>query len=100
MTWEPITSEELFLEISKGEKEMSAEHLKFWNEIKFKPTKWIEQEFEDEGFWAVAKYKNLVIYYNDVEEGFNISEFEKEGCIKEYGSEQDELHHALIKLRK
>ncbi|WP_435522465.1 hypothetical protein [Chryseobacterium indoltheticum] len=40
------------------------------------------------------------MYYNDIEEGFNISEFEKDGEIKEYGAEQDELQIALIKLRK
>jgi len=102
MIWEPITSEELSLEISKGEKEMSSENFQFWNEIKFTPTKWTEHEFGDEGggFWAVAKYKNFVLYYNDIEEGFNISEFEKDREIKEYGAEQDELQFALIKLRK
>lgn len=102
MIWEPITSEELSLEISKGEKEMSLENFQFWNEIKFTPIKWAEHEFGDEGegFWAVAKYKNFVLYYNDIEEGFNISEFGKEGEIKEYGAEQDELQIALIKLRK
>lgn len=102
MIWQPITSEELSLEISKGEKEMSLENFQFWNEIKFTPTKWTEHKFGDEGggFWAVAKYKNFVLYYNDIEEGFNISEFEKEREIKEYGAEQDELQFALIKLRK
>lgn len=102
MIWEPITSEELSLEISKGEKEMSSENFQFWNEIKFTPTKWTEHEFGDEGrgFLAVAKYKNFVLYYNDIEEGFNISEFEKDREIKEYGAEQDELQFALIKLRK
>lgn len=102
MIWKPITFEELSLEISKGEKEMSPENFQFWNEIKFIPTKWTEHEFGDEdgGFWAIAKYKNFVLYYNDIEEGFNISEFENEGKIKEYRAEQDELQFALIKLRK
>lgn len=102
MIWEPITFEELALEISKGEKEMSSENFQFWNKIKFTPTKWTEHEFGDEGngFWAVAKYNNFVLYYNDIEEGFNISKFEKDREIKEYGAEQDELQYALIKLRK
>ncbi|MFL9833227.1 hypothetical protein [Chryseobacterium terrae] len=102
MIWEPITSEELSLEILKGEKEMNPENFQFWNEIKFKPTKWTEHEFGDEGggFWAVAKYKSFVLYYNDIEEGFNISKFEKEGKILNYGAEQDELQFAVMKLRK
>lgn len=102
MIWEPITFEELSFEISKGQKEMSPENFLFWNEIKFTPTKWTEHEFGDEsgGFWAVAKYKNFILYYNDIEDGFNISEFEKDGEIKEYGAEQDELQFALIKLKK
>ncbi|WP_435522466.1 hypothetical protein [Chryseobacterium indoltheticum] len=57
MIWEPITSEELSLEITKAEKEMSSANFQFWNEIKLTPTKWTEQEFGDEGggFWAIAK---------------------------------------------
>ncbi|MCX8523759.1 hypothetical protein OF897_07460 [Chryseobacterium formosus] len=102
MIWEPITLQELSSEILKGEKEMTSENLKFWNYIKFTPTKWNEREYGDEGggFWVVAKYKNFVLYYNDIEDGFNISEFEKDGEIKEYGAEQDELQYALIKFRK
>ncbi|MFY1045595.1 hypothetical protein [Chryseobacterium sp. GP-SGM7] len=58
MIWKPITLQELSLEISKGENAMNEDVLKFWNSIKFIPTKWIENEYGDEGggFWAVAKY--------------------------------------------
>ena len=102
MIWEPITLEELSLEILNGENKMNAEIFSFWNSIKITPIKWIEHELGDEGggFWAVAKYKNFVLYYNDIEEGFNISEFEREGEIKEYYAEQDELQHSLIKFKK
>lgn len=102
MNWEPISFEELSTEISKGENDMKTELLNFWNKVKINPIKWSEHEYGDDGngFWVVAKYKNLVLYYNDIEEGFNISEFENEGEIKEYYAEQDELYFAVLKLSR
>ncbi|MFD2904687.1 hypothetical protein [Sphingobacterium anhuiense] len=100
MNWTPITFEELKIEISNGEHKMDQNLLDFWNKIKTVPKKWSEAEYGDEGngFWVVAKFKNLVVYYNDIEEGFNISEFKYEGEIQEYGAEQDELNFAIYKL--
>ncbi len=102
MKWKPINLEELSIEISKGENKMDEKLLNFWNKIKMTPIKWKENQFwnEENSFWVVAKHKNLVLYYNDIEEGFNISIFEKEGEIKEYCVEQDELHFSIIKLLK
>ena len=102
MNWEPITFDELSNEILKGEIQMNPKHLKFWNEIKINPKKWNEDEYGNEGnvFWVVAKFKNLVVYYNDIEEGFNISDFIEEGKIENYYAEQDELNIAILKLLK
>ncbi len=102
MDWEPISFEELSFEISKGEMNMESNRLEFWNKVKIIPIKWTEHEYGDEGngFWAVAKYKNFVLYYNDIEEGFNISAFESEGNIKEYHAEQDDLEFAVSKFSK
>jgi hypothetical protein len=102
MSWEPITFEELSFEISKREIDMESNLFDFWNKVKITPVKWSEDEYgkEGNGFWVVAKYKNFVLYYNDIEEGFNISEFESEGKIKEYCAEQDELRISVLKLSK
>ncbi|WP_333852091.1 hypothetical protein [Epilithonimonas sp.] len=102
MEYKPISLEELSIEISKGENKMDEELLNFWNTIKITPSKWNENQFwnKENSFWVVAKYKNLVLYYNDIEDGFNISTFKKEGEIKEYCVEQDELYFSVLKLSK
>ncbi len=102
MEWTPITLDELSFEILKGEKAINHELLKFWNIIKIKPIKWIENEYGNEGngFWVVGIFKDLVLYYNDIEEGFNISNFKQEGKIENYYAEQDELQFAILKLYK
>lgn len=101
MNWEPITIQELQNEITKSLNDLNDETLAFWKSIKIAPEKWIENEFGNEGggFWVVAIYKNYVIWYNDIEEGFNISEFNHKGHIQEYNAEQDELKFSIIKLK-
>ena len=100
--WTPILLTELNTEIQKTEKELEGEIMEFWKTIKIVPEKWSEKEYGQEGggFWVVAIFDDKVIWYNDIEEGFNISEFEKFGEIKEYCCEQDELKWTLKKLLK
>ena len=43
------------------------------------------------GFWVVAIIGQKCIYYNDIEDGFNESEFEETGQIGEYLTNQSEL---------
>lgn len=97
MNWKPITLQELL----NLKNELSNEVLAFWGSIKIKPEKWIENEFgnEGDGFWVVAIYQNYAMSYNDIENGFNISEFKSKGHILGYSTEQDELKFSIIKLQ-
>lgn len=67
--------------------------MSFWNLIKIAPRKWQEKEYGNEGggFWAVAILGNVVVFYNDIEEGFNLSSYNTYGHISEYWCEQSEL---------
>ena len=89
--WKPISLIELQKEIKRGINLMTQVQLESWNKISIKPMKWEESEFGDEGggFWVVAIIGNEIIWYNDIEEGFNISDFKVEGKIEEYFAEQD-----------
>ena len=71
--WEPISLNELFDEIQKTEKDLDGELKNFWDLIKIDPIKWEEKEYGEmgEGFWVVAICGNKVIWFNDIEEGFN-----------------------------
>ncbi|WP_207766544.1 hypothetical protein [Siphonobacter curvatus] len=98
--WTPITLEELLNHIEAGEKNMSVDLRKWWNLMRLMPQKWEESEYGKEGcgFWVVGLIGRKVIWYNDIEDGFNISPYTILGKIEEYRCEQDELNHALIKL--
>lgn len=83
--WKPITLGELW---------------NFWQLIKTDPTKWVEKEHGNEvgEFWVVAICGTKVIWYNDIEEGFNISGYKTYGQIERYYCNQDELNSAVIRL--
>ncbi|WP_230141937.1 hypothetical protein [Pedobacter sp. Bi36] len=84
--WTPISLIELEEWISRGESKLEGEPLNFWNLIKIVPQKWQEKEYGKEagGFWVVAIFGNAVVFYNDIEDGFNISPYAAYGQISEY----------------
>lgn len=98
--WTPISLIELNEWIFRGELELELEMLNFWKLIKIEPQKWQEQEYGDDGggFWVVAIFGNQIIYFNDIEEGFNISPYKNFGEIKEYFCSQNELNWTIIEL--
>lgn len=98
--WAPIPLHKLEILILQGELELEKEPLNLWNLIKIPPVKWQEKKHGDlgGGFWVVAIFGNEVIYYNDIEDGFNISEYESYGLIKEYRCNQYELNHVVVQL--
>ena len=84
--WTPISLPELEEWISHGESKLKGELLNFWALIKIQPQKWQESEYGNEGggFWVVAIFGNTVIYFNDIEEGFNLLSYSTYGQISEY----------------
>jgi hypothetical protein len=100
MNWQPVNLKELKQSIYLSEKQMTKEQFNFWNLVKIKPEKWQESTYgqEGNGFWIVGLIGNNVIYYNDIEEGFNVSNWSSYGLIDEYYCNQDELHWTINKL--
>jgi len=75
-------------------------YLKFWEYIKITPEKWQENTMGKDGggFWVVAILGKSVIYYNDIEEGYNLSTFIDYGKIENYNCSQMELHEMIESL--
>jgi hypothetical protein len=98
--WQPISITELFEQIQKTEVELKGELLNFWELIKIEPKKWVEKKYGNEGggFWVVGICGTRIIWYNDIEDGFNISEYKKYGQIEEYFCNQDELSWVVNRL--
>ncbi|MCR4030607.1 MULTISPECIES: hypothetical protein [Flavobacterium] len=98
--WQPITLNELYGEIRKSENDLTEKEKDFWNLIKIIPIKWQEKEYGEMGggFWVVAICGSKIIWYNDIEEGFNICDYTVFGEIEEYSCDQDELIWPIKRL--
>ena len=102
MNWNPISRPELDELIAQDLSECSVEQRQFFANVAIEPAKWEQSPWGDDGggFWAVAVVENRVLWYNDIEEGFNVSRFTMEGAIPtdEYWCNQDPLKWILQKL--
>jgi hypothetical protein len=93
LEWEPIAKATLLERIAQGAARMSAPQLRLWETIRIEPTKWQQHPYGDQGagFWVVAIIGSTVIWYNDIEDGFNRSRYSTYGIIDDYWCNQDEL---------
>jgi hypothetical protein len=97
VTWAPISEFELADVILQAERRMTIEQSDLWDASRITPRKWSEQYFgsEGNGFWVVAVIGKEVVWYNDIEDGFNVSKFSEYGSIDEYLCNQDPLEVTL-----
>jgi hypothetical protein len=72
---------------------MTPSQLRLWNTVRVEPQRWKQDPYgrEGNGFWVVALIGQTVIWYNDLEEGFNRSRYSEFGTIDDYWCNQDEL---------
>ena len=64
-----------------------------WARIRIEPATWRCSPHSE--FWAVAVAEDRVLWFNDIEEGFNWSHFSTPGTIDEYLTNQTELTDIL-----
>jgi hypothetical protein len=105
LNWSPIDEKALFKLISSAEWILEGLDKGFWRLIKLSsPEKWKQHPHGDEdgdegdGFWVVAIFGNRCIYYNDIEDGFNISTFGEWGTIDEYWCNQSKLEELVSNI--
>lgn len=97
MKWEAISEAKLWDDINDAFERMSFEQRKIWEIIKIHPEKWHQEPWgnEGKGFWVVAIIGSNVIWFNDIEGGYNYSTYTSYGTINEYYCNQDELGLAV-----
>ena len=97
MDWEPATESEIKDFVRESYARMTPEQRRIWDVMKVPPQKWTEYERGSKGggFWVVAVIGSSVIWFNDIEDGFNRSLFSEFGKIGEYWCNQDELEHQV-----
>jgi hypothetical protein len=99
MTWEPISEARLLADIEVAEFAMEPQSLAVWKMISVCPVKWSLSPWGDNGggFWVVAVVGQECVWYNDIEDGFDISPFSQFGVIGDYRCSQLELHHCVYR---
>jgi hypothetical protein len=101
----PVTLLEISELIIEGEQALKSDLYEkslyiFWQHVKINPEKWDGEDYGKGGggFWIVGIYGKNAIWYNDIEEGFNVSSFNTYGLINNYAYEQYELNHIIYQL--
>jgi hypothetical protein len=97
MTWQPITEARLLADIEAAALAMEPQTLAVWNLLRIRPVKWRLSPWGDMGggFWVVAIVGQECVWFNDIEDGFNISPFCEFGLIGDYRCSQLELCHCM-----
>jgi len=100
MDWEPISEAKLWDKLNAAASRMDAQQERLWEAIRIPPEKWEHDPYGKigGGFWAVGLLGKRVLWYNDIEEGFNSSTYSRYGHIDEYWCNQDELEHTVQHL--
>ena len=77
MTWRPVAKDELLLLVSRDLARCAPHLREFFERVAFDPVRWQQSPWglKGGGFWALAAIGNIVLWYNDIEEGFNVSRF-------------------------
>jgi hypothetical protein len=98
--WTPIALQDLRDLIRQSEAEMSLVERRLWYFVRIPPVKWALHPWGDEGggFWAVGLIGGFVIWYNDIEDGFNISSYGERSTIAGYCCNQASLQPVLRDL--
>ena len=84
-------------EINAAELRMNPQLAILWKALRINPQKWKHRKhnYVEDHFWIVAIFGNKVIWYNDIESGFDLSTYSDFGAIDECGGNQFELEMAL-----
>lgn len=88
-----ITESEILDRLNAAWSRMTRRQQLLWEAIRIDPEKWQLEPYGDSigGFWAVALLGRVVVWYNEIEDGFNRSRYTSYGLIDEYWCNQDDL---------
>lgn len=94
--WEPISMEELLALMKAQSSECPADQLERFQAFRLEPYKvGIERFGTIEQVYVVARKGDEVVWFDDVEEGFEISVLGPDGNLPPGFAGQFELHHVI-----
>jgi hypothetical protein len=96
----PFGEAEIWELMNAARDRMTTVQRRLWEQVRISPQRWRQQPWgqSTNGFWAVGVIGMHVVWFNEIEEGFNLSHYTIFGTIDEYWCNQDELEHAIQRL--
>lgn len=98
--WPPISEAQIWDQINEAESRMRPDVARLWEFVRVLPHKWNQHPWGGEcgGFWVVAIFGSRVVWFNDIEDGFNVSQYKVSGEIAEYWCNQSNLDDVIEQL--
>ena len=98
--WTPISVSELLKLVEDETPRHNPIAERLWSSVRIEPCKWQLHPRGDMGggFWVVGILGRTVIWYNDIEDGFNTSSWTTAGVIDAYFCDQSDLRYVLESL--
>lgn len=85
--WEPISEAKIWDKINDAWPQLDFEQRRLWEMVRIMPQKWrheasdIISGYHDRGSWVVAMIGQMILWYDDIEEGFRLSPWTRYGFI-------------------
>lgn len=97
MTWHAISKARVQTLVDEAYNRMSVEQKVIWKLVQVPLHKWQQSPWGElgDGFWVVGIIGSTVLWYNDIEHGFNLSSYIEWGTIGEYCCDQYNLEFAV-----
>lgn len=100
VSWKSTSREAVLAEIAEALNAADETVRAAWERIRCEPERWQCSPWGDAGggFWVVAKLPSRVVWYNDIEDGFNVSPAPTQGVIGSYLCNQTRFAEFLARL--
>lgn len=98
-TWRPATREEVQAIVAVHQLALGNEQRELFDQIRIEPRACqIERSGQLEAVFVVARVGEAVVFWEDVEEGFELTAPDADGVLRDYGASQFELRHVLSQV--
>jgi hypothetical protein len=97
-TWKPTTREEVESLLSQELEDLHPVHLALFEPMRVTPRRVPVTSDPGQYVYVVAEYQGKVLYWSDVEEGWELEALNDAGGITERGCSQFELSHVMYQL--
>ena len=97
-TWRPAALDEVLSYLNGAERGLHPQYRLRFESMRVEPRQIPVARYPGEFIWVVAEYEGKVLYWSDIDEGWELEAPNSEGGIQDRGCNQYELKHILYQL--